>query len=183
MNMSISNSAVGSAEYNVYKLYDTVNNPQYYICKRFIVQEQTMYRNFGSCQHFDEIVSVDLALFAQREIIDEHQAKAVEIKSIYQVLRVVCLLDENGDVDAPMIAKIPIAGFEFCGFDLADNWEISSITNCAGGFEKVFSYKDLNEYGLISDYQAAKRIQINLMEEYPDDEHSYCALFAVWRRI
>ena len=76
-----------------------------------------------------------------------------------------------------------ISGFEFCGFDLADDFEISSLTNCGGFFDETFTHKYLNEIGLISDFLSARRIQRALVENNPDEVHTDCLLFAVWRKI
>lgn len=71
--------------------------------------------------------------------------------------------------------------FEFCGFDLIDEDSgISAILNC-GGFDKVFTNKDISNIGLIQNYGRAKEIQINLENIYPEDEHAFCELIAIWR--
>lgn len=169
-------------ETSIYILYDTLENPQYYICERLFTSKSANYNNF-SVQPFNEIVSVDESLFFKRTIVDYNKACKIHISENKQILCVFCMLDEFGDINDPLIAETEVKGFSFCGFDLADNLEISAITNCGNYFEKVFTYKDLNEFGLIPNFQLAKKIQVKLMEEYPNEEHAYCALFAVWRRI
>lgn len=71
--------------------------------------------------------------------------------------------------------------------DLADSW-VSAILNCGSFtdgdyYSKAFDYRELNEFGLISDYQSAIRISRKLREEYPEEEHVYCDVYAIWRRI
>ena len=97
------------------------------------------------------------------------------------------MLDEKGNLDVPDIARQGVEGFEFCGFDLSD-FMVSAILNCgsftAGDyFSRAFDYRELNKFGLIPDYQAAINVRQKLMDEYPDDEHAYCAIFAIWRKI
>lgn len=157
-------------------------NPQYCLCERFFTKRYPFYRNFGDVQPFEEIVTVDRGLIQVIERLDEDRAQAFEIPEDQQILCVFCLLDKNGDeIDVSELTKINIPGFEFCGFDLADEW-VSALTNCAGGFDKAFSYKDLNRYGLISEYSTAKNIQEKLDSEY-DEEHTYCELFAIFRKV
>jgi len=71
--------------------------------------------------------------------------------------------------------------FKFYGYDLIeDDTCISAITNC-GGFDKAFIKTDVSEYGLIEGYSKAKEIQLKLKEEYPNEYHADCALWAIWR--
>ena len=167
---------------SVYRLYDTPENPRYYICERLITVNSDNYKKFGE-QQFKEIVSVDKKMFYKRTIINYTQASELVIPKNQQILCVMCMLDDNGDINDSKNAEPVIRGFSFCGFDLADNWEISVLINCGKGFQKAFTYKDLNKFGLIPNYQLAKEIQEKLMDNYPEEEHAYCALFAVWRKI
>ena len=99
------------------------------------------------------------------------------------------MLDEKGSLDISHIAEQNVKGFDFCGFDLADaDCGVSAILNCGSFtlgdyFSKAFDYRELNELGLIPDYESAVKIRQKLMDEYPDDDHAYCAVFAIWRRI
>ncbi len=71
--------------------------------------------------------------------------------------------------------------FDFIGYDLIDKGgDTSALTNC-GGFDETFLPKDLNNYGLISDYDKAKTIVAELQIHNPDHPHSDCYLFEVWR--
>ena len=71
--------------------------------------------------------------------------------------------------------------FDFIGYDLIETGgSISALTNC-GGFDKTFKPKEQNIYGLISDYDRAKEIQIMLPINNPDEDHAHCHLFEVWR--
>lgn len=156
-------------------------NPKYYLCSRFFTDREPYYKNF-IIQPFKEIITVDAALNQPIEYLGGGIGEPRELTDDQQILCVFCLLDEfGGEIDAPDIAQREIPGFEFCGFDLADEW-VSALTNCQGGFDQAFSYKDLNEFGIISDYAKAKSIQKKLYDEY-DDEHADCMLFAVFRKI
>jgi len=162
-------------------------NPQYYLCKRYYPTHPNEKLWFG--EFIKEIVSVDIALFPEEEqiVLSEEQARNIVVEEENQVLRVFCMLDEKGNIDNPYIADQKINEFDFCGFDLADGW-VSAILNCGSFascdyFSKAFDYQELNELGLISNYESAVQIRQKLMDEYPDDEHTYCAIFAIWRRI
>jgi len=72
-------------------------------------------------------------------------------------------------------------GFYFCGYDLVeDDTKISALTNC-GGFDKAFLPSDLSRHGLIKDFIEAKKVQLLLREKYPEDDHAYCSLWAIWK--
>ena len=71
--------------------------------------------------------------------------------------------------------------FEFRGFDLVDVYgNISALVNC-GGFDKVFAPTELSECGLLTDHAKALRVQMRLREEYPDEHHANCDLWAIWQ--
>ena len=77
--------------------------------------------------------------------------------------------------------KLNLKNFYFCGYDLIDEDSgISTLLNCRG-FDKAFTADDLSTSGLIYDYQRAIKIQKSLIEYYPDDEHAYCTLWAIWK--
>lgn len=71
--------------------------------------------------------------------------------------------------------------FRFYGYDLLeDSTRISTLTNC-GGFDNAFSPEDISEYGLIQEFDKAKQIQLLLVDEYPDEEHADCTIWAIRR--
>jgi len=149
-------------------------NPKFYLCERFYANEA--YLKFSKLP-IHEVVSVDRALFPddERTLIDEKTAKTLRFMDKLQILRVYCITDE-------VISPIEeIDDFIFCGYDLADDLEISALTNC-GGFDDVFTYKDLNSLGLIQDFVLARKIRADLENKYPEDEHASCLLFAIWRK-
>lgn len=161
---------------SVYRLYGCDNNPQYCLCKRFFTEEHPEYKNFIDVQPFGEIVSVDSALINIDRVLEKGQADGMALGSDEQILCVYCMLDENGDTDNCFVQEFKNEKFCFCGYDIADIDRISVLTNCIGGFSRVFSYSDLNMYGLVQEYSLAKYIQGKLIEEYPDEEHAYCAV-------
>ena len=74
-----------------------------------------------------------------------------------------------------------LAGFQFKGCDLIEEWsEVSALTNC-GGFEAAFRSADLSPCGLIPRAARAYEIRDALNIHYPDEEHADCAAWAVWR--
>lgn len=70
--------------------------------------------------------------------------------------------------------------FDFIGYDLIGMDGVSALVNC-GGFDELFLPKDLNEYGLLSEWRKAKKIQQDLRINHPDDHHAHCYLYEVWR--
>lgn len=173
---------------SIYFLPKGHENPRFYPCKRYIPAEPD-----GWFDGFKEIVSVDSSLMWSEpgiEPVTREQAMTMEVPEGYQILGVYCLLDENGEFESFDVraAGEAMEGFTFCGFDLADTWHISAILNCGSlskgeYFIRAFSREELNEYGLISEFKRARDIQLKLNDEYPDDDHAYCAVFAIWRRV
>jgi hypothetical protein len=152
------------------------DKPKFYLCKRFLADED--YKAFSKSP-IDEVVSVDIGLFPydERTLLNEQTAKTQAVMNGLQILRVYCVPNEAASV------LENIDGFDFCGYDLADEFEISALTNCGGIFDDAFNYKDLNSSGLIQNFLSAKKIQADLRSKYPDEEHADCLLFAIWRRI
>ena len=71
--------------------------------------------------------------------------------------------------------------YDFIGYDLVEiGGDVSALTNC-GGFDETFIPSELNTYGLISEYDKAKRIQIELPINNPEEQHVKCYLYEVWR--
>jgi hypothetical protein len=72
--------------------------------------------------------------------------------------------------------------FIFIGFDLVEipGTGISALSNC-GGFIKAFLPRDINPFGLVSDYALARTIQQRLVEQYPEEQHANCSLWGIWR--
>ncbi len=76
---------------------------------------------------------------------------------------------------------IEITDYEFVGYDLLDQYfTISALTNC-GGFDDTFLPEDLNQYGLIDDYQSAYDIKKRLWVNHPDGAHTNTYVIALWR--
>lgn len=74
-----------------------------------------------------------------------------------------------------------IDGFEFVGYELLDqHFSISPLTNC-GPLVKAFLPSDLNDKGLIDDFNRAYNIKKGLLENYPEIDHADTNVIAVWR--
>ena len=72
-------------------------------------------------------------------------------------------------------------GFAFLGFDVLDvHGDVSVLTNC-GGFDDIFAKSELSEFGLLREASRAYRVQRDLRTAYPDDSHSECDVWAIWR--
>jgi hypothetical protein len=73
--------------------------------------------------------------------------------------------------------------FVFRGCDLIETeGSVSALVNC-GGFDKAFSNTDLSEYGLLTDHAKALSVQQLLRNEYPDEHHAECDVWAIWQKM
>ncbi|HEX5574489.1 MAG TPA: hypothetical protein VFX42_01345 [Gemmatimonadales bacterium] len=80
------------------------------------------------------------------------------------------------------MAAMTVPGFSFAGFDLVDvHGDISALTNC-GGFDGVFLNCELSGLGLLTDLSRAQQVQAALREQYPDESHAECDVWAIWRQ-
>ncbi len=149
----------------------------YSICERFMTKDYPAYLEWQTDCQCDEIVSADCSLF-DHEILCEYDDKR-NLAGNEQWLAVHII--KKGD-------NIPtVEGFEFCGYDLVEGeyefdtgFGTSSLTNCS--FKEVFSFKDLNKYGLLDSRKEAERLQALLPKRFPDEPHAYCIICAVWRK-
>jgi hypothetical protein len=99
-----------------------------------------------------------------------HRTKAEQ----FNLLTVV--IEPEGDC-----ASIRIDDYDFLGYELLDQYyDTSALSNC-GGFDKTFLPSDLNNVGLIGDYENANRIKTNLLENNPLEEHANTNIIAIWR--
>lgn len=77
--------------------------------------------------------------------------------------------------------KVNIDNFEFVGYELLDkDYGSSALTNC-GGFNETFLPNDLNNFGLLDEYEKAYDIKTRLLENNPEEYHADTNVIAVWR--
>lgn len=151
----------------------------YSICNRFMTKDYPTYLEWRTDCKCEEIVSVDGTLL-NHDVLCEYDNQRT--------------LTENQQWVAVLVIKegvtVPtLEGFEFCGYDLVEDlgyefstgFGTSSLTNCS--FDEVFSFKDLNQYGLLDSRKKAERIQELLPKMFPYEHHAYCLICAVWRKI
>ncbi len=148
----------------------------FYICQRFMTKNFPNYLQNNDFK-FDEIVSVDCGLFPYDERRDYEKNNLLTENE--QVLAVTML--QRG-------TELPtLDGFEFCGYDLADGDEYggdtSALTNCGQFLNNAFAIENLNKYGLLNNRKTAEELQELLLKHYPDDPHSDCEIYAIWRKI
>lgn len=153
-----------------------MSKPVYYICRRFFTKDFPNYSN-NNALDIDEVVSVDCALFPHDERHKYTKNSALEKNE--QVLAVFSVFDKT-DVSVP-------DDFEFCGYDLADadNYcgGTSALTNCPQFSEFIVKHVSLNKYGLIHDATTVEKLKNMLSENFGNDTHSDCDVFAIWRKI
>ena len=79
--------------------------------------------------------------------------------------------------------NVALTDFEFLGYDLLDYaYNISALSNC-GGFDETFLPSELNQFGLIDDYQKAYDIKLKLLQNNPEEHHADTNVIAIWRHI
>ncbi len=149
--------------------FDTI---EYYICQRFFVKDNKGY-SIGNSQ-IEEIVSIDCGLFPHFE--RRKYNKRTLLKENEQILAV---LKINKGKEIPIID-----GYEFCGFDLAEeDTKVSTLTNCYDILDGIYPYEKLNQYGLLDNIEDAEMIQEQLPINDPDEPHAYCDIYAIWRKL
>ncbi|CAD0221326.1 hypothetical protein [Chryseobacterium sp. JV274] len=100
--------------------------------------------------------------------------KRLSSKEKFNLLAVVVEPDQE-------CSQINMDGFEFIGYELLDqDFNISALTNC-GGFLETFLPTDLNNKGLIDEFEKAYDIKKRLLENNPDEHHADTNVIAVWR--
>lgn len=72
--------------------------------------------------------------------------------------------------------------FDFVGYELLDKpaFHISLLTNCWPMFDEIHP-KDLNRNGILDNYTIARTVQRSLKQNRPNESHTDCDLFEVWR--
>ena len=83
--------------------------------------------------------------------------------------------------DSECRTALPDDQFEFKGYDVVDVCaDISALTDC-GGFPLAFRNEELSSSGLIATFTRAREIQAALRENYPDEHHANCNVWALWK--
>ena len=104
----------------------------------------------------------------------EYVFKRLKTKEKFNLLTVALEPDQD-------CKEIKIDDYEFVGYDLVDQWyDISALTNC-GGFDNTFLPTDLNDKGLIDDFEKAYDIKRRLLENNPEEFHADTNVVAIWR--
>ena len=156
------------------------------------------YLEWSKLKHLTELVSLDGMLnetlvepdydnvsdWDYIHIVEQYQTgfftmldfvfKRLIAKDKFNLLTVVLEPDQD-------CKKINVDGYEFVGYDLLDqSFDISALTNC-GGYDETFLPTDLNEKGLIDDFEKAYDIKKRLLENNPYEYHADTNVIAVWR--
>lgn len=154
------------------------------------------YIAWSGLSHLTEVVSLDILLCAPvvDELIAEDWNYNVQEDYLTEYFRDLdYLLRRLDSLDGIHILAVLLnpesdarhlftdARFEFLGYDLIERTtSISALTNC-GGFEHAFANEDLSPVGLLAAYDDARNVQNLLKIHYPDESHSDCDLWAIWR--
>ena len=147
---------------------------RYFEAKRCFNTEQLRSWNRNKIAA-EEIVSFDCGLFDLEELESLDQRPASETEQIMAVI-LRPGLERNWHLENK-------TDFTFCGYDLVEEFSaISAITDC-GAFFASIRYEGLTEYGLIPTYKEAVLTQLALIEEAPNEEHAYCEIVEIWRKL
>lgn len=155
------------------------------------------YMECSHLNHLKETITLDICLCPPvlKNLSDSDRPHALPdgpIDGLFSDLRwAESRVPANSDVQLLAVIRDPQAGdanhspgsdFEFAGYDLIeDQTQISALLNC-GGFEGAFKPSDLSEWGLIPEYEKARKVQGLLSSLYPEEPHADCTLYAIWRR-
>jgi hypothetical protein len=169
------------------------------ICERFDPgsgQTWINYLKWSGLAHFNEVVGLDCSLcpsvISELSSVDrDHIVYAEHLFAVFDDQRYLlsrCPLTERSQLLAVSreasvddVHAFQPKGFTFKGYDLIEEATcISALTNC-GGFERVFSPRELSNEGLIRDHKRAYTVRDLLHNEYPDEPHADCQVWAIWR--
>ncbi len=159
------------------------------------IWEEFQFEN--GMEHLEEVISLDSMLCPSMENYNSNKVTA----DVFLHLQIDSLLYEDLTLDfEPFLKNLnhsynlialefnshkhpstDIKHFIFKGYDLIDTkTRIIVLVNC-GRLDKAFSATEINEYGLITDFEQAKIIQREILREYPNLSHNQTTLIAIWR--
>lgn len=159
----------------VYQYFEMYGRTRFFKADRCINNESMRTFNKNKI-NAKEIVSYDCGLLNLQELREYNNEVITE-----QILLIIVRPDV--DMIDELIVK-DIATFDFCGYDLVEMETcISAITNCGANFDYAIDYGNMNEYGLMSNYLDTVNTQILLRDNYPEENHAYCEVVEVWRKL
>jgi hypothetical protein len=161
-------------------------------------QSWDIYVQISGLKQLKELVSLDSMLCGSvlKTLGDEYWPHIVSDDHMLQFfVDLDFLLDQVAEISDKNILcafrnppRQPIAPtetlhFEFLGYDLVDVEGYSSALSNCGGFPKAFSSTEINAFGLLDTHERAVEVQASLLAFYPDDGHSDCHRWALFRAI
>lgn len=149
---------------------------RYFKGKR-LYNEKALYEfNKGKIKA-EELITFDTSLMDMMEVSKE------EIEVAKTVSEQVLALIVRPDIEPSYVLE-QTRQFEFCGYDLVDHTTgISAIINMGGYWGDLFDWEMLNQYGLFSKYRQAVNVQLDLIEQFPEESHAYCEIVEIWRML
>jgi hypothetical protein len=157
------------------------------------------YINSSKLTHLTELVSVDTCLNEILVTPDRHSdedwkdivvADSGHDTGFFKTPEFVLSRMDKQDIFNYLVVVInpekscdtlEITNYEFLGYDLLDQYyDISALSNC-GGFDETFLPADLNNFGLISNYEKAVDIGKRLYDNNPGEDHANTNMIAIWR--
>lgn len=139
-----------------------------------MLSEPTFEADYNSSEHWD--FSVANGIYGTH--FYNSLAFVVEKTKHKEQFNLFAIIYEPGEIKSYDLKS----EFEFIGYELLDKpcFDISILTNCWPLFDEI-NPGDLNTNGILNDYKIAKTIQQNLKKNHPDESHTDCGLFEVWR--
>ena len=124
-----------------------------------------------------ELITFDTSLMDLIEISKEEVDTAKQASE-----QILALIVRPGIVPSYILERV--GQYEFCGYDLVDHTTgISAIMNMGGYWGDLFDWRILNQYGLFSKYRQAVNVQLDLIEQFPEESHAYCEIVEIWRLL
>jgi hypothetical protein len=155
--------------------------PMYVLAKRFFLKDNDFYEKKSQITGRHEIVSFDCSLCNIDEFWNnDDNLMLLEYPLDYDEQIIAYFKNPAEDHSLRKLEK----SFEFCGYDLSEEQTlISAITNCGSLFENTIPLSMLNKFGLFDSHVEVFKMQKVLRERFPDEEHAWCEVYELWRKL
>ena len=157
------------------------------------------YLEWSKLTHLTELISLDINLnevlvgidyesqdYWENSVVGENEFET----SCFKTLEYVLLNNKAKDkfnlltvvIEPQQDCKInQLNDYDFIGYELLDkDYSTSALSNC-GGFNETFLPRELNNFGLIDEFEKAYDLKKRLLENNPNEFHADTNVIAVWR--
>ncbi|MEA5466219.1 hypothetical protein [Leptothoe sp. PORK10 BA2] len=155
------------------------------------IEDWQSYIKFSGFVHITEVVTLDSILCPDLidHLIDEDWSHNIQadyrttwFTDLAYLRQRISPTDQNqllAILEQPTHIHKVLPGFNFCGFDILDDYDSNSLLTNFDPFSGIFSPSDVNQFGLLSDPEHANAIAAQLRSSLPDDPH--CCNCRVWQ--